>query len=381
MTVSSKIRILLINAEGTHQDDVSSHLNNDNSYVLRKISPNELPAELTKDSADLVIVDLEKLEDDEQQILSGVRGQAPLVPMIVVSHELGSEAMRQLFKYNVQDWLNKPINGSDLIASVRSSVRSNKASKNRVHAVVSAVGGAGATTTVISMVDIAVTKLFRKQPNVALFDLDFSTGNCSYVLNMINGFDIGSVVSTPRRIDAEFIRVIQQKHEKGFYLYSFKRPELAADLNGYELVLRLLDAVNQEHEHTFLDVPYYETEWKDDVLSAVNTCTVVTEMNLPALKHTLDIIARIRALRDEDFTIRVIVNKRASSLFNQRISKRKLKELFGETPFFFLPLDTSLLGEAMDRGLLPSEISTRSSFTKSLTKYMKSIELMEEVVE
>lgn len=377
MSISSKIRILLVNADGTDPNDVSAHLNDDKLYALTSITPGQLPDELTEDSADLVIVDLDSMGEEERQLLSGVRGQAPAVPLIVVSEELGSEAMRQLFKFNVQDWLSKPVNGSELITAVRASVRTNKASRNRVHAVVSTVGGAGATTTAISMTDIAANKMLKKKSSVALFDLDFSTGNCSYVLNMINGFNLGSVVSSPRRIDSEFIRVIQQKHEKGFHLYSFKRPELTAELNGYELVLRLLDAVNQEHDHTFLDVPYYETEWKDDVLSAVNTCTLVTELNLPAIKHTLDTIARIRALRGADFVIRVIVNKRVGSLFGQRISKRKLKELFGDTPLFYLPQDSSLIGEAMDRGMLPSQISTRSSFNKLLTKYMKTIELTE----
>ena len=375
MILSSKIRVLLINAEGTHHDDVSPILTSEAGFALTKVSHNQLPGELTEDSADLVIADLEKLEEEEIQLLSGVRGQAPSVPLIIVSSDLGAEAMRQLFKFNVQDWLNRPINADELIASVRACVRSKRITRNRVHAVVSTVGGAGATTAAVSMADIAVSKLFRKKHSVALFDLDFSSGNCSYLLNMINDFKISSVISSPRRIDSEFIQVIQKKHEKGFNLYSFKYPELATELNGYELVMRLLDAVSQEHEHTFLDVPYYETEWKDDVLSAVNTCTLVTEPNLPALKHTLDMIERIQALRDKDFIVRVVVNKRTGGLFSQRISKRKLKELFGDTPVFYLPVDANLIGEAADRGMLPSEISARSSFTKSLTKYMKSIEL------
>jgi len=200
------------------------------------------------------------------------------------------------------------------------------------------------------------------------------------VLNMVNRFNLGSVIETPQRIDSEFIRTIQQQHKRGFYLYSFKRPEMNTDLNGYELVLRLLDSVSLEHGQTFLDVPYYETEWKEDVLAAVNTCTLITELNLPAIKHTIDMIERIRGLRGEAFPVRIIINKRVSSLFGQRISKRKLRELFDGVPFYFLPLDTNLIGEAVDRGLLPSEISSRNSFIKSLTKYLKTIELMPEII-
>ncbi|WP_417733466.1 AAA family ATPase [Roseovarius sp.] len=376
MSNTPKTRILLINAEGTHHDDVSAHLEDSPHYSVIKANSGQVPELLAEEEADMVIVDLEKLGEAEVQILTSVTGQAPSTPLIVVSHDLDAGEMRKLFKFNVRDWLKKPINGSELLEAIRSSVRTSRVSNNRVHAVISAVGGAGATTITISMADIAANTIFRKKnTSVAVFDLDFSTGNCSYLLNMVNGFNLGSVAANPRRIDAEFIRAIQQKHEKGFYLYSFKRPEMNTDLNGYELVLRLLDAVNLEHDHTFLDLPYYETEWKDDVLSAVNTCTIVTELNLPTIKHTLDIIQRVRDLRGNNFPIQVLVNKRSGGLFSNRISKGKLKELFGDTPLFYLPLESNLIGEAIDRGLLPSEVSKRNKFTKSLTKYMKSIEL------
>lgn len=378
MSIGTKPEILLINAKNTHQDDVASVMKELPQYDLVRITGDEIDGIFEKHEPDLVITDLAELGQTEIQMLSSLRNQDSSVPVIVVSTELDPEIMRHLFKFNVQDWLKKPFRADELIASVKSSVRSKKVNNNRVHAIVSAVGGAGATTTAISMTDIVVNKVLKKKKaSVALFDLDFSTGNCSYVLDMINGFNLGSVVATPRRIDSEFIRVIQQKHEGGFHVYSFKRPELNTDLNGYELVLRLLDAVNMEHDHTFLDVPYYETEWKDEVLSAVNTCTIVTELNLPAIKHTLDVIARVKDLRGKDFPVQVLINKYAGGLFGGRISKGRLRELFEGTPFYYLPDEASVIGEAADRGMLPSEVSSRNKFEKSLAKYVKTIDLVE----
>ncbi|NRB16416.1 MAG: hypothetical protein HRU33_02245 [Rhodobacteraceae bacterium] len=368
----------MITADGADQDEVTAAVRGASQFSVKTVKPHHIPKHLTADHADLVIVDLQKLEAEEVQILTTIRAQAANVPLIVMSSELPPEAMRQLFKFNVQDWLNQPVTADQLLASVLASVRKSRVRKNRVHAVVSSVGGAGATTTAINMADLVATKLFRKKPDVALFDLDFSTGNCGYVLNMVNRFNLSSVIDTPQRIDSEFIRTIQQQHKRGFYLYSFKHPEMSTDLNGYELVLRLLDAVSLEHGQTFLDLPYYETEWKEDVLAAVNTCTLITELNLPALKHTIDMIDRIRGLRGEAFPMRIIVNKRVSSLFGQRISKRKLRELFKGVPFSFLPLESNLIGEAVDRGMLPSEISGRNPFIKSLVKYLKTIELTAE---
>jgi pilus assembly protein CpaE len=243
-----------------------------------------------------------------------------------------------------------------------------------VHAVISAVGGAGATTTAICLADLLVGTKKTKQ-NVALFDLDFSSGNCSYLLNMVNGFNLESVASHPERVDVEFINLIQQQHARGFYVYSFKRPEINAEINGYELVLRMLDAVNLQHEHTVLDIPYYETEWKNEVLAAVNTCTVVTQMNLPAIKHTLDIVERVKDLRGSDYPVQVIFNHHRGGMFSQRIKKSTLEELFEGTPFHYLPEDETTINESVDRGLLPSEVRPSTKFLKSLRSYMKELDL------
>ncbi|NNK79457.1 MAG: response regulator [Litoreibacter sp.] len=346
---------------------------------MNRFKASEVHERLADHHADLIIVDLKVLEADEIQILTSVRAQHAETPLIVLTEEVGADQMRRLLKFNIHDWLKKPVDGEELKRTIQTAVRSSKINNNRVHAVISAVGGAGATTTAIAMADMALNSVMRKKkPSIAVFDLDFSTGNCGLVLNMVNEFQLGSVASSPRRVDSEFVRAIQKRHERGFYVYSFKHPELNTELNGYELVLRMLDAVNMEHDHTFLDIPYYETEWKDDVLTGVNTCTVVTELNLPAIKHTIDVVDRVKKLRGEDFPVRVIINKRVSSLFGQRIGANKLRELFGDTEFSYLPYDADVVGEALDRGLLLSEVKKRNAIDKKLSKYLQSIELTEE---
>ncbi|MFY0692777.1 MAG: response regulator [Paracoccaceae bacterium] len=379
MANSPNVDIILINADQTDPADVAQHIENSNRFVLNRFSASDVHERLGEHHADLIIVDLKVLEADEIQILTSVRAQHPEIPLIVLTEEVGAEQMRRLLKFNIHDWQKKPIDGDELKRTIQSAVRTSKISNNRVHAVISAVGGAGATTTAIAMADMALNTIMRKKkPSVALFDLDFSTGNCGLVLNMVNEFQLGSVASAPQRVDSEFVRAIQKRHERGFYVYSFKHPELNTELNGYELVLRMLDAVNMEHDHVFLDIPYYEAEWKDDVLTGVNTCTVVTELNLPAIKHAIDVIDRVKKLRGEDFPVRVIINKRATSLFGQRLGTRKLRELFGETEFSYLPYDADLVGEALDRGMLLSDVKKRNAIDKRLSKYLQSIELNEE---
>lgn len=368
-------RIVVVDATGTGKAQVESLIETAPRLTLVPINASQIQADLKSDGADVIIVEVNALGERENDILNEVRSLADDLPLIVVSDELDADDVRRLFKFSIHDWLKKPTDADAILNSIKSVVRQRKSNSNRVHAVISAVGGAGASTVATAMADIAATKLFKKKSSVALFDLDFSTGNCSYILNMVSSYNLGSVAASPNRVDAEFISVIQQKHDHGFFVYSFKRPELNTELNGYELVLRMLDAVSLQHDHTFLDIPYYETEWKDEVFAAVNTCTIVSEMNLPAIKHTLDLVSRIRGIRGEKFPIHVLFNKHKSRLFGQRIPKRKLNDLFEGVHYSYLPDDTSNIDESVDRGVPISDITGRSKLLKALTKHMKEISL------
>lgn len=376
MRDGSKTHIMLVNVANANRDDVLEPLRSNTHSTFEDVSADAVQQSLQDGNYDLILLNIDTLGEAEVAVLTTIRMSDSDLPVVVVSNELSPDQTRQLFRFNVQDWLVKPLASDGIDAAVLTASRTKRISRNRVHAVVSAVGGAGATTVAVSLADLLQSNLGKKKASVGLFDLDFSTGNCSYVLDMVNEFNIGSVVDSPQRVDSEFIRLVQQQHRRGFYLYSFKRPDLNTELNSYELVLRMLDAVLLEHEHTVLDIPYYETDWRDDVLGAVNTCTLVTELNLPALKHAIDMIDHVKKLRGDDFPLTVLINKR-SGLFGGRIGKKKLVSLFGTTPFHFLPEEGDVLGEALDRGIVPAEIRSRNSFTKALDKFLDKVKLTE----
>jgi pilus assembly protein CpaE len=320
---------------------------------------------------DMAVLDVTQIGDDEVDLLNALKSRFGDIPIIVTSDGLSDDQMRRLFKLKIHDWLRKPFAADGLLNSLKTAARTSKTTGNKVHAFIGAAGGVGTSTIAVSVADIISDSLKKTDDTVALFDLDFSTGNCGYLVNMLNSFNLESAAAHPERIDVEFINQIQKRHESGFYIYSFKRPDLLTEINGYELVLRMLDAVNLQHEHTILDIPYYETEWKGEVLSAVNTCSIVSNLNLAAIKHTLDVVERVQAIRGKDFPIHVLFNKRSGGVFGQRIKKSKLDELFEETPYSYLPEDESTINESVDRGLLPSEVKSSTRFLKALRSHVK----------
>ena len=370
-------RVVLINGKDAEADEVTNILTASPKIKIEQIAPDAIGSALSADSGDLIILNVQRLEEAETEILNSIRMRTPETPVIFVSPQMQADEMRRLFKSGITDWLPKPLNPNDLFESIIKDARSRKAHTNKVHAVISTTGGAGASTVALGLADMAANRMIRKHQSVALFDLDFSLGNAGVYANLLNDFKLSSVAASPRRVDAEFIRAIQKKHDRGFYLYSFLQPELNGDLNGYELVLRLLDAVSFEHEHTFLDIPYYMTEWREDVLNAVNTATLVTEINLGAIRHTIRQIEAIQDLRGKAFPLRVLFNKHESHLFGQRVGRKQIRELLGDVPFDYIPNDPRTVGEAVDRGLLPSQVRRRAKLVRALHKYLKQTELLE----
>lgn len=347
-------------------------------YRPERVALERVSANPSAHQPDIVVLDLGNPSTAQLDVLVEIRGNYGDVPVIIVSEALDDAQMRRLLKLKIHDWQRKPLVFADFQAALQGSIRNAKQVANRVHAVISAVGGAGGTTVSISLADILARKLAKQKTSIGLFDLDFSSGSVGQMLNVPAKLNLDSVITNPARIDHEFVSLIQQPHTRGFVVYSFKRRDFVTHLNGYEVVLRLLDAVTLEHGHTILDIPYYEVDWAQDVLSAVNSVTVVAEMNIPSIKHALDVLRMVRDLPGHARPVNVLLNKRDSGLFKRsRIPESKLRELFDTTPFSYLPRDNDLFSEALDRGVVPADVKPRSRFEKALESYADTVILNE----
>lgn len=373
-----KYSVLIVDTGQHGSEDIADLVARTGDYRAERVSIEAVIANPHGYSPDIVVLDLGSPNATELEVLAEIRGNYGDVPVIIVSEALDDAQMRKLLKLKIHDWHRKPLGQSDFHISLNSSIRNAKQLSTRVHAVISAMGGAGGTTVAISVTDALARSLSKQKASVGLFDLDFSSGSCGMMLNLSTTLNLDSVITQPERIDHEFVNLIQQNHPHGFHLYSFKRRDFVTHLNGYELVLRLLDAVTLEHAHTVLDVPYYEVDWAQDVLSAVNTATIVCELNIPSIKHALDLLKTIRALPGATKQVTVLVNKCETGPFKRaRIPMTKLKELFGDTPFRMLPRDDTTFGEALDRGVVPSDVNSRSKFEREIARFVAETMLAE----
>lgn len=316
----------------------------------------------------LIVLDVDNGEMLNRPELLAFRNSHRNIPLVVVSEDLPDDMLRLLFRLNGNDWLKKPLERRSLIDMISTHAPTAGASDSRVHAVVSAVGGAGASMIAASLAHVLAQPTKNSAPRVDLFDLDFSSGSLGYYLNLVNDYDLKPVMANPSRVDLEFIDLVRKRHSGGFSLLSFKQPSVLLTPKGAELVLRMLDVAAFESDHTVLDVPYYQTPWKDDVLGSVNSICIVTEMTIPALHQAKDLFLNLVRLRGNSDHISIVINKYRTKLFSLGVRRQQADKIFKDTRAHLIAYDWDTLSEAMNRGVLPIEVNARSRFCGSVSK-------------
>lgn len=323
-------------------------------------------------AADSIILDVDRGQYfADQQLFEARRLLSPVTPVIVVSNDLPENRFRDIVRLRAVDWLRKSISRRDLLDAVLRSLEKQERA-GTVTAIVSAVGGTGASTMAMNAAHIVVnpTRKAPKEQTAMLFELDFSAGSCGYFLDIHNDYDFRNVLENPRRIDGEFVDIIKKQHPSGFSLLSLKAPILQFHPSGEEIVLRMLDVMTLQYDHLIVDVPYYQTSWKSSVLEAVTNVILVTEPIIPALRQARDLADGLEEIRS-GASVSVIVNKQGRGLFSRDLSKTEIERVFGGRAVEFLPEAKAQLVEAANRGIIPIALDGRSAYSRASRKFLE----------
>lgn len=338
------------------------------SYDLKKCTQRELANSngIDPETLDIAILDVGDgsiLEDPE---FLKIRSKLGRLPIIFISEELSQEKIRQLIKLDGADWLTKPLQKRILTDTINAITQRQKSGANKVHAVLSCGGGSGGSCVAIMLAYFFSRRRKRNQPAAALFDLDFSKADIGAYLNVENAYKLESVIGKSERVDLEFINVIKKMHESGFTLFSFESPQLTYSESGDELVLRMLDLVSYQHDHTVLDMSSYMTPWQQTIISAVDTVTIVSGTSLPSLQRAKHKFKQISTLRNSEKGLHVVANRMKRGLWGSQFGRKELAKLFDASALTILPDEQHVMQEALNRGMLPIEVNKRSNFCSRL---------------
>lgn len=367
-SVTQRSRILICSHDARTLDFMDGAISTQPQYEATRLGLDYLPQSFDKidlDQFDLVVIDVGDGEVLRKPELAKIRAEIGDTPVLFVSEHLEDDLMRLLVLLNGKDWLRKPLERRTFLDAINTHMNTVKAGSGLVHAVVSAAAGAGGTSVALTLAHHLAKTRKRLKPHVALFDLDFSAADCGAYLNLINPYDLQNAMENPGRIDAEFIDIVRKQHEAGFSLFSFLKPELLLSPAASELVLRMLDVIAFQNDHTVIDLPYYETSWREQVLASVNSVVVVTSVSIPALQSAKLLKNRVAQIRGESRTVQILANKsHGGGLFGAGLSASEIRKIFKDDNIVIIPDEREIMLRAVNHGILPNEVNSRSKFDK-----------------
>jgi len=127
------------------------------------------------------------------------------------------------------------------------------------------------------------------------------------------------------------------------------------------------------HDTSFLDIPYYEQPWKDHVLAAVDTVTIVTTNSIANIKHAHDLVKRVKAVRGTDEDINLIINKHEKRWFGRHMDDARAKEVFEGLNVCYLPWDQETMEDSINQGISAYEANKNSDFVKQVLVLEKKL--------
>lgn len=344
----------------------SQHLSNADSRKIVQSTPENLLSGAADPSGHAVIV----LDIGDGTILSDPRFKAlgdklTGAALVVVSEALDAEKARQVVKLRAADWLQQPLQDQDIETAL--SQIAGGGALARVTTIIGASGGVGATTIAL----MAGRQLSRSGP-VALVDLDFQTGSCAAYVNAENAFDLDDVIASPERLDAELLDLIKVTHKQDLEVYSFERPDLFFAPSAKRFTLRLLDLLTVRHNQLIIDLPNLRTPWFDDVIRHSDDILVVFETNVVGLRQAKMLLRHLETIRGNK-GIALLANKTRFKLFGNPISRGDVAKLLGMPHFYTAERDTTLLEDAVNRAMMPSEAAPRARFVKEVNRFLSKV--------
>lgn len=286
--------------------------------VLETVGPDALGEALNGDRApDLVLIDADSAAPDLLvTAIEALARRATPPPVVVAGARLPATVVRALFKLERSDVLEAPFSPDNLAriaAKLMAPAAAGAAAPARCWSVLSAAGGAGATTIAI---EIAATLAADAKDGrkVCLVDLNLADGAASAFLGVNPAMHLAEASETPDRIDGSLMGVFAVETPAGFDLLAAPRNPHAFTRVTPEAVCRLLEVACHHYGAVVVDLPRLRQPWTLDVLGGSDEVMVVSELTVPALLAARSLVGEVEADL-EGRKVRLVVNRLASRVF------------------------------------------------------------------
>src|SRR5689334_5510892 len=373
VTPGIQARVVLLTADDGFEEQVRATFGGSDQIGLDVIKGRLSEREqIDVESASVVVADLDAGNEAEMQALDALVtriGNWP--PVVAITQAFDESVARRLMQMRVADFMVKPVPPVELVqtcARVAKKPANTETSEAQIFTFLPAVGGAGVTTLAVQTAMLLLNSGTRGKTATCLVDLDFQHGACADYLDIEPRLDLKEIEPRPERLDRQLLEIMLSRHSTGLELIA--APNRPAEMRTFDpdMVTRLLDLVSSHFDHVVIDMPRTWFSWTDSVLLGTNKLFIVSEMTVPGLRHTKQLVEAIRERLGEGPHPQVIINRFEQRMFGSGLRKADIEQVLGQSFAGCVPNNYALVREAIDRGVPLDEVKPGNKITAQLKK-------------
>ncbi|MBA4501418.1 AAA family ATPase [Marinobacterium marinum] len=288
------------------------------------------------------------------------------VPMLVVSTEAQSSAMRLSMKAGARDFFPEPLEDGELLRVVDQLYRENRDQLSSLNThltvVMNAKGGSGASLIATNLAHQLASAGKRK---VVLVDLDLQFGSLSHYLDLKPQRGIKQALDNVEDLDGLALEGYLTRHVSGLKILSSESDRLLlSDEVSSDQLMQLFRLLAKEHQHLVVDLPRQIDLVTSTVLEQADQIVLTLQQGITYLRDAARLIEVMRRDLDiPDHRILVVVNRydKASPITLAEVSKALKHQ-----PIVTVPNDYKHVSEALNNGMPLLDIARRAPISRAL---------------
>jgi pilus assembly protein CpaE len=365
----------LISARSDTKSQMTALASKGDDIAIKFVSSDAIIANAAKSDVNVIVYDLDIASEpalDAFEIF--MRARPATLPVIVLADSADEEFVRWLLQLRVADWVRPPVSSGELIVACGRALSNNadKRSEVKCLAFIGAKGGVG-TTTVALHAALAMSRQKKAGQPTCLVDLDFASSSCADYLDLEPGWQIDELIADPARLDSHMFKAMIASHKSGISVLSARRKFGDPTAIPEDLITKPMELAAQQFGAMVIDLPRSAERWLENVIAGATDLFIVTEFTVPGLKLARKLVNQIVETHGADVKPRVIVNKYERSFFGSNLSSTEAKELLGPYLGGFIATDDKLVGEAINRGVLTTDIKASNKLFASISKIVGEV--------
>lgn len=252
-----------------------------------------------------------------------------------------SATMMRALRLGVEDFLRRPIAGSDLrqVLQRRLSPRRKKTFSNgKLISFISNKGGVGKSTAAVNVaVELASTHTDR----VALIDGSLQMGVCATQLNLRPEATLVDAWQQRDRLDEKLLTQLMSTHESGLHLLAAPASAIEAAEIDDSFLSRVLLMTRRAYDFVIIDTfPLFDRT----VMAILDLCdqaVIVVENVVPTLQTVRGFFDLLQEVDFPDSRQSVLLNRYSTRAGGPRVSD--VARYLGRTPDYVMPFDRRVI--------------------------------------